>query len=254
MTVVKSSSRVPVCATLDRAGLRAGTCAVRRGARVTPPVTDTSVAPQDNFPLWPWKKRQSRRIRPGLRPSTVINIRQSTTITSPQIPFPDGSGRLLSRENRQRTYGTHVYARVEGRGSPSRDASCHTRVDFARGVQIIVRRARQTGSTGPGSSLFSAPIVTELTWSRSPAREDTNRCRVVSRNREHWAASTRSYHRSESPATRRRVRGTRRKVRISQPRRSWERILGASSRDHLVGSFCNRYDSNMYEYLYLYLV
>lgn len=50
---------------------------------------------------------RNRRICPVLRSSTAVNIRQSTTITSPQIPQSPsptyGSGRLSSRENCQRT-------------------------------------------------------------------------------------------------------------------------------------------------------
>lgn len=218
MTVAESSSRVPVCATLGRAGLRAGTCAVRRGARVTPPVTDTSVAPQDNFPPWPWEKRQSRLEPPHLSGSPLINGRQHTTINDNHLSVspplrrtaPEDCHRARIASGRTVHTCTHVWKEED-----RRHASCHTRVDFARAntrranYRVVDyrsrRRASQAGRATFGPSFARCfPRRLWRSW-RGADRlfaktQRANRCRVVSRNRELRAANTRSYHRPESPA------------------------------------------------------
>lgn len=255
LTVVESSSRVPVCATLGRAGLRAGTCAMRRGARVTPPVTDTSVAPQDNFPLWPWKKRQSRSEPPHSSGSLAINGHQHTTIndnhlsTNPLLRHVRLRRIVIARQSsadvrntRVRTCGRRLA--VTRRVLPHTCWFC-TRANTQRANYRPTSEADRKRGLGP--SLFSdcdgadvEPIacsrrhdgrIDAALWVGIANIEQLARDLIIVRSPLRRAVV--SEGRGETP-------------RISQPRHSWERILEASRRDHLVGSFCNRYDSNMY--------
>lgn len=220
---VVESQFAPPLVVLGR--LRAGTCAVRRGARVTPPVTDSSVAPQDNFPPW---KRQSRSEPPrsfGSLASTAVNDNQSTTITPlPQTPFSSTCGSedysRFSRDNRERK-GTRVHTCGKKEEASRLTVTRRSRhvCRFARAYIIYTRRTllsrrryrsaseadRKSRSSRPHHAVFRAdcdeadvagPIRVRLLAKTRRA----NRCRAVSRNRGLRAASTRPFI---IPATRR---------------------------------------------------
>lgn len=174
---------------------------------------------------------QSRRIRPVLRPPNGrINIRQSTTITSPQIPLSDVRLRrtVIARELPGRTVHTCTHVWKE------EALVTHVLILQAREYAcklLLDERGRKRGSLAVFRADCDGADVEPIACSRKTRR--ANRCRVVSRNREHRAASTRSYHRPES--LRRAVvsedlltEGRGETTRISQPRQSWGRILRAS--------------------------
>lgn len=247
MLSYRISSRVPVCATLGRAGLRAGTCAVRRGARVTPPVTDSSVAPQDNLPAVSVEKteliaeaaafvRILRHHQRRHRHST-INDNQQQFHKLPPLSSESPLLSLLARE--PRADGRHT--RVHTCGRKLLTPYHETRVFRQYAARIIAPSLSHDERDRTGSAVPVFPRRLRRSWGRAgppivkTRRRTTNRCRAVSRNRERRAASTRSFtvvRTSASSPRRADVSvGTGETARTSQgPRHSRGRSLGVIAR------------------------
>lgn len=173
----KISSRIPVCATLGRAGLRAGTCAVRRGARVTPPVTDSSVAPQDNLPAVSVEKTEPiagaaafvRFSGTNNTPSTINDNQQFRKPPSPPPSFILGESSVIASCAREpRANGRPARVHTCGRKRPPDTVTRRVYSDNTR-LALSRRRYRTTSETGQEArSPFSAPIATELRGRAGP--------------------------------------------------------------------------------------